>query len=84
MSHGVPEAEYLSVLHAARVLDASTKTVRRFIALADDPLPAIRLGVGLHARIRIPRRDLIAWMERRRAIVPAQTIVDEIVEKVLA
>ena len=75
------EAEYLSVAHTALLTDSSTKTVRRWLNLPTDALPAIRLGTGTHARIRIPRRDLVAWLERRRAVPSTREIVDAIVHR---
>jgi Helix-turn-helix domain len=73
--------EYLSVRRTATLTDVSDKTVRRWMALPDDPLPAIRLGTGPHARIRIARRELLAWLERRRAVPAVVAIVGEIVTK---
>jgi hypothetical protein len=84
MIRKVPEAEYLSVAHVSMFADASQKTVRRWLKLPDDPLPAVRLGAGPHARIRIARRELLAWLERRRAVPPLRSLVDEIVERARA
>ena len=83
MGHHATQTEFLTVRHTALVIDASTKTVRRYIALPEDPLPAIRLGVGQRAPIRIPRRELLAWLERRRARPVTSDLVDEIVQKAI-
>lgn len=82
MAQTFPEAEFVSVTHWARIVDASTKTVRRWLLLPDDPLPAIRLGDTKWSRIRIPRREAVAWLERRRAVPAVHEIVDEIVGRV--
>ncbi len=53
--------EWLTIEQAARWLQVSTKTIRRYIEAGS--LPAINLG---GRAIRIRRQDLDAWLQTRR------------------
>jgi excisionase family DNA binding protein len=55
----VTGTEYLSVEHAARLLDVAPVTIRRKISAGQ--LPAVQLG-GPGSSIRIPRRALDLWL----------------------
>ena len=59
------EAQLLTVAEVARRLQQSERTVRDKIA--SGALPAIRIGTGPRAPIRVDLAELEAWLKRGRS-----------------
>ncbi len=73
-------AEWLGLRHLAEYSDTSERTLRGWIHLGVDPLPAFRIG----GKILVGRRDFDSWLRRHRIIstesIDVNAIVKEIVE----
>jgi excisionase family DNA binding protein len=71
--------EWLSLRQVSRYADISERTVRSWIHLPVDPLPAVRVA----AKILVRRSELDSWLERHR-VKPLDLLnLDGIVKDVL-
>ncbi|HIE29472.1 TPA: DNA-binding protein [Candidatus Poribacteria bacterium] len=57
------EKEFLTIKNAAKLLDCSEKQIRRFIE--KDMLKAADIGTGKRRIYRIPREEIMRFVEER-------------------
>ena len=77
-SSGRMTSEWLGLRHLAEYSDTSERTLRGWIHLGVDPLPAFRIG----GKILVGRRDFDSWLRRHR-IIPAESVdVNAIVKEI--
>ena len=76
-----PEVGWMDLKIASRYVSVSTRTLREWIHLDEDPLPASQ---GKH-KLLIRRQDLDRWLERRR-VQPTDydlgAVVNEVMDEV--
>ncbi len=70
MSTNKQQRALLTVPQAAERLAQGVSTIRRKISAGE--LPAIRLGTGPQAPVRIDPEDLDAWLAERRSTQPKE------------
>lgn len=76
------ESEYVSIKRAARITGLSGSHIRRAVLSGD--LPASNTGGSLRPVYSIARKDLAAWMEKKKggtAIVPPKSTLKELVQR---
>ena len=78
---GVPlgDSGWLGLRQASRYVSASDRTLRTWIHLPVDPLPAVRVG----GKILIKRLDLDLWLERHRIKTLEAVDLDGMVKDIL-
>jgi excisionase family DNA binding protein len=82
MKHDSIEAivpEWLSLKQLTRYANVSERTLRTWIHTPVDPLPAVRLA----GKMLVRRRELDAWLERRRVKPFAAVDLNGIVKDIL-